>query len=103
MGSLSKLRKALAGAPIWVNNTRKNQPGTTPAEKKMELHSASSWRKNTIEVWRGFRDFFHVMWLRASVFYSMAAPGSFFAVLMVKAVLTELTFGAAVNSRIMKF
>ena len=33
----------------------------------------------------------------------MAAPGSFFAVLMVKAVLTELTFGAAVSSRMMKF
>ncbi len=33
----------------------------------------------------------------ANVIYSIAAPGSHFAVLIVNAVLTELTFGAAVR------
>jgi len=69
----------------------------------MDLQCGFVTRKIRIGNLRCLPGLFYCWPLAANVIHSMAAPGSFFAILMVKAVFTELTFGAAVNSRMMKF
>ena len=69
----------------------------------MDLRFGFLTRKIRIGNLRCLPGLFYCRPLAANVIYSMAAPGSFFAVLMVKAVFKELTFGAAVNSRMIKF
>jgi hypothetical protein len=62
---------------------------------------AISRRANAARHWKGSQPWGREPAARRP--HSSGAPGSCFAVLMVIAVLTELTFGAAVSSRMMKF
>ena len=85
------------------HNTRKKPRREKSKEIKMDLRFWLMSQKIRIGNLCCSPGLFYGWPLAAKVIYSMAAPGSFFAVLMVKAVLTELTFGVAVSSRIMKF
>lgn len=88
---------------LCADNNIEKHVASGGAEIKICLHFGLLRKKIRIVNPRPSEELFYSRPDTPKVIYSIAAPGSLFAVLIVKAVFTELTFGAAVNSRMMKF